>query len=119
MNALFPHDSAALAISAMQRETAVSQMPLAVRIAIFAEVARQKLKVGQNPTREEWAALAREYRNQFFSLKRKLATNPWTYCQRIWSEDRFGERRSGDEEIEAIREDWIMAMWRMNRRVFG
>lgn len=114
MNAHFPHDEALLAASAMQRETAVSQVPLAVRIAIFAETARQKMKAGRNPTREEWAALARECRDQFFDLKRKLATRPWTYCQRI-----FPDGRSGDEELEIIRGEWLSALNGMNRRAWG
>lgn len=94
MNASFPAETADLVLSAMQREAVAAEMFHVRRLAALAR--------------------ARSFRDAFFALKRKLDTNPWVWSQLSWPDD-----RNSEEELEVIRENWIEAMWGINRRVYG
>lgn len=65
-----------------------------------------------NAKRMVAAGEAKKLRDEFFKLKAWADGNAWTACQRI-----FPEERTVFEELDVIRENWVEALWGMNRRV--
>lgn len=91
MNAPLAHESAMLALSAMQRAAFATEALRVRRLAALAEAIR--------------------HRRAFFALKRRYDRDPWFWGQLGWGDD--GERNT-DEELAYLRERFVEAIWEMN-----